>query len=126
MSHETVAILGASANPARYSNRAQHMLIEHGHSVIPVNPQLDSVDGVPCVPDLQSIGTAVDTVTVYLRPDRQHAYTDQLLRLAPRRVIFNPGSENPALRATLEAAGIDVQWACTLVLLRTGQFELAA
>ena len=122
---ERVAILGASDDPSRYANRAQHMLLDYGHTVVPVNPQLDEVDGKETVPDLDSIDGAIDTVTVYLRPQLSEPLGDALVRLKPRRVIFNPGAESPTLKNKLEAAGIRVQWECTLVLLRSRQFEAA-
>lgn len=120
---ERVAILGASADPRRYANRAQHMLKEYGHTVVPVTPAATEVDGEKTVPDLEHIEGAVDTVTVYLRPELSEKLADALARKRPKRVIFNPGAESPALRSRLEAAGIRVQWECTLVLLRTQQFE---
>jgi predicted CoA-binding protein len=122
---ERVAILGASDDPSRYANRAQHMLLDYGHMVVPVNPQLAEVDGKKTVPDLDSIEGAVDTVTVYMRAQLSEPLGDAIVRLKPKRVIFNPGAESPALRKKLEAAGIRVQWECTLVLLRTRQFEAA-
>ena len=122
---ERVAILGASDDPSRYANRAQHMLLDYGHTVVPVNPQLAEVDGKKAVPDLDSIEGAVDTVTVYMRAQLSEPLGDAIVRLKPKRVIFNPGAESPALRKKLEAAGIRVQWECTLVLLRTRQFEAA-
>jgi len=67
----------------------------------------------------------IDTVTLYLRPEHQWAFAETLLAMKPRRVIFNPDTENPALAAHLRAAGIVIVEACTLVLLRTGQYDLA-
>src|SRR5262245_16649097 len=101
------------------------MLLDYGHTVVPVNPQLAEVDGKTTVPDLDSIDGAVDTVTVYMRPQLSEPLGDSIVRLKPKRVIFNPGAESPALRKKLEAAGIRVQWECTLVLLRSRQFEAA-
>src|SRR5262245_11353169 len=122
---ERVAILGASDDPSRYANRAQHMLLQYGHAVVPVNPTVGEVDGEKTVPDLDSIDGTVDTVTVYLRPELSEPLGDALIRLAPKRVIMNPGAESPGLTRRLEAAGIRVLWECTLVLLRTQQFESA-
>jgi predicted CoA-binding protein len=122
---ERVAILGASDDPSRYANRAQHLLLDYGHSIVPVNPALCEVDGETTVPDLDSIEGPVDTVTVYLRPELSEPLAGALIRLKPKRVILNPGAESPALTRKLEAAGIRVLWECTLVLLRTRQFEAA-
>ncbi|HMV71793.1 MAG TPA: CoA-binding protein [Pseudomonadales bacterium] len=119
---ETVAILGASADPERYAFQAQRLLKEHGHRVVPVSTREPAIDGDAAVPDLASIRTPVDTVTVYVRPAISSTLREQLLALHPKRVIFNPGTENPELEATLRSAGITAQDACTLVLLRTGEY----
>ena len=119
---ETVAILGASDNPSRYAYLAFQRLREHGHRPIPVSPKLHELEGVPAVASLAQIREKVDTVTMYVGPERSAKLADELLALRPGRVIFNPGSENPELEKRLRAAGIGVEEACTLVLLSTGQF----
>lgn len=119
---ETVAVIGASTNPERYSNKAIKMLIEYGHQPVPVAPALDSVEGIAAVASPQDVSGPVDTVTMYVSPARQEALLDGIIGLKPRRVIFNPGTENEAAYARLRAAGIETTEACTLVLLRTGQF----
>lgn len=119
---ERVVILGASDKPDRYAHKAQLLLAEHGHQVVPVNPRLEEIAGVPAVADVSAVTGAVDTVTMYVGPAVSSALADKLVALRPGRVIFNPGSENPELAATLQAAGIPVEEACTLVLLRTGQY----
>ncbi len=119
---ETVAILGASADPERYAFQAQRLLKERGHRVVPVSTREQAIDGDVAVPDLAAIRTPVDTVTVYVRPAVSSTLREQLLALHPKRVIFNPGTENPDLGAALRSAGIAAQDACTLVLLRTGEF----
>lgn len=108
--------------PERYSNKAFHLLREYGHTTIPVAPALNELDGVKVVPTLAEINEPIDTLTMYVGPGISDKLHDAILKLKPKRVIFNPGSENPALEAKLEAAGIKVEEACTLVLLRTNQF----
>jgi predicted CoA-binding protein len=125
MSHpqtERVVIIGASDNPERYSHQAQLLLRQHGHEVVPVHPKLAEIEGVPVVADLSAISGPVDTVTLYVGPAISAGLKDSLVALKPRRVIFNPGTENAALEESLIAAGIACEEACTLVLLRTGQF----
>lgn len=117
-----VVVLGASTDPSRYSHKALMLLQAMGHATVAVNPNHAQIDGQPCLPDLAAVPGPVDTVTVYLNPGHSSPLTDALLALHPRRVIFNPGAENPALAAALSAAGIEVVEACTLVMLRTGQF----
>lgn len=119
---QTVAILGASADPERYAFKAQRLLKEHGHRVIPVSAKDATIDGDATVAELGDIKGAVDTLTLYVRPAISSQYREQIEALQPGRVIFNPGTENEALAAALRAAGIETEEACTLVMLRTGQF----
>lgn len=117
-----VAVLGASTKEERYSNKAVKMLLEHGHHPIPVHPAGHTVHDIAGLKSLDDIKTPVDTLTMYVGPNISSKALDAILRLKPRRVIFNPGSENEELAVKLEAAGIEVVRACTLVLLRTDQF----
>lgn len=119
-----VAVLGASANPERYSNKAVRLLLEHGYPVYPVHPALDEVEGLDVTHSIGELphDASLDTVTVYVSPQVSSTLAKQLVALKPRRVIFNPGAENPELQAGLESAGIGVENACTLVLVNTGQY----
>lgn len=116
-------VLGASTNPARYSYIASELLTEYGHEIVPVGLKRGAIFGktildirqLPFVPD-------VDTVTVYIGPANQASLFEYIPRMKPRRVIFNPGAENPALEKVLNEKGIATLEACTLVMLRTGQF----
>jgi uncharacterized protein len=119
---ERVVILGASDKRERYSHRAMKMLLDHGHEIVLVHPKLAQIEGRDVVNDLGAVTGAVDTVTMYVGPDASAPLADKLISLKPARVIFNPGSENPALQQRLADAGIRVEEACTLVLLSTGQF----
>ncbi|MFA6715116.1 MAG: CoA-binding protein [Victivallales bacterium] len=121
--NKTVAVLGASPKPERYSNRAVGMLLEYGYEVIPVNPSGAVIHGLTAVKGLDEIKSGIDTLTMYVGAQISSAREAAILKLNPARVIFNPGSENPALETVLTDAGIKVVHACTLVLLRTGQFE---
>ena len=119
---QRVVVLGASPNPDRYSNRAIRLLAHHGHEIVPVHPRYDVVEGLPVVPRLDEVDGAVDTITVYVSAAQSASLGPAMLGLAPGRVIFNPGAENPELQAMLEREGISVMNSCTLVMLSTGQF----
>jgi predicted CoA-binding protein len=114
-------VLGASANPARYSFLAINRLREHNHPVIAVGKRPAQVADVQVqvktteIPDL-------DTVSIYLNKDNQKNYYEYILSQHPRRVIFNPGAENPEFEMVLADKGVKVMEACTLVLLATGQY----
>ena len=120
--HSRVAVLGASPKEDRFSFKAVHLLKEYGHEPIPVHPAGHVVDGVPGLKSLDDIKDPVDTLTMYVGPDISDKELDRILRLRPRRVIFNPGSENYALAEKLKGAGIEVVQACTLVMLKTSLF----
>ena len=119
----TVALLGASQTPSRYSYMAQKNLMQEGYSVIPVTPKYSEVLEVSAVDSLSKIGVKVDTLTIYISPEKLDNQLQAILELSPRRAIFNPGTESSAVEAALREAGIETERACTLVLLRTGQFE---
>ena len=117
-----VAVLGASTDEERYSFKAVKMLQEYGHQPVPVHPKGHVVNGITARKSLKDVDQAVDTLSVYVNAADSSAATDEILALHPRRVIFNPGAENAALRDRLKQEGIEVVEACTLVLLRTEQF----
>jgi predicted CoA-binding protein len=101
------------------------MLREYEHEIVLVNPREGEIEGERTVNSLAEIQGPVDTVTVYVGPAISSKLELDFLRLRPKRVIFNPGAENPSLEESLRKAGIHVVQACTLVLLRTNQFEAA-
>lgn len=117
-----VAVVGASDDPGRYSSMAIDLLIENGHSPVPVTPSRKEVKGLKTLSRLRDIGKNIDTVTMYVSPKVSETMLGDFLKLKPCRVIFNPGSENPTLMQALRASGFNVMKACTLVLLRTGSF----
>ena len=119
---ENVVVVGASKNEERYSNKAMKMLIEYGHNPIPVAPAVETIMERKVYAQLADVPGTVDTVTLYVGPKRQEGLFEQLRAIHPRRVIFNPGTENPDEYEGRRAAGIEPTEACTLVLLRTGQF----
>lgn len=119
---QRVAVLGASHKPERYSNQAVRMLKEYGHEVVPVTPGRTVLEDLPVVSDLGSVQGPVDTLTLYVGPERSAQLQEAIVTLKPGRVILNPGTESPALEQALTKAGIPWQHACTLVMLRTGQF----
>ena len=117
-----VAVLGASNKPERYSHQAVVLLAQKGHAVFPIHPALAEIDGHPVFKKLADVPAPLHTVTMYVSPALSGGMAPDLLAARPARVIFNPGTENPELERELAAAGIAVVQACTLVLLRTGQF----
>lgn len=119
---QRVAVVGASDDPGRYAYRAIQLLLQHGHDVLPVTPKPVQLPGLTVYPDLPSVPVPIDTVTLYVNPRVVESIVEDLLVARPRRVIFNPGTEHPAVARRLEAAGVETLEACTLVLLSTGQF----
>ena len=117
-----VAVLGASNKPERYSHQAVVLLAKKGHAVFPIHPALAEIDGQRVFKKLADVSAPLHTVTMYVSPALSGSMAGEILAAKPARVIFNPGTENPELEEKLAAAGIAVLHACTLVLLRTGQF----
>ncbi|MFA6946392.1 MAG: CoA-binding protein [Pedobacter sp.] len=114
-------ILGASTNPSRYSNLAAHRLVAHGHPIVNVGLKSGEVAGVP-IEKPDQIHSDLDTITLYLGPHNQPQYYDYILKSKPKRIIFNPGTENPELEELAQQNGIETLEACTLVMLSTGQY----
>lgn len=114
-------VLGASPNPSRYSYLAVQRLRAHNHPVVAIGRRTGKVSDVEIAKEHLPID-GVDTVTLYLNPRNQEEYYDYILNLHPRRIIFNPGTENDELINKAKEKGIKPLIACTLVLLSTGQY----
>jgi predicted CoA-binding protein len=114
-------VLGASPNPDRYSFLATNLLHEKKHEVYPFGIKKGMIGDISITNEWPEIGS-IDTVTLYVGPAGQVEYYDAIMKLAPRRIIFNPGTENPDLQAIASQNGIETMNACTLVLLKTGQY----
>jgi uncharacterized protein len=117
-----VAVIGASENPERYSNKAMKRLLAAGHEVLPVHPRLAEIEGLTVYHSLSELPANLDTITLYIGADRSTTLGAELVALKPKRIIFNPGAENPHLAELAAAAGIETQVGCTLVMLATGVF----
>lgn len=114
-------VLGATPNPERYAYLAVKRLRSHGHETIPVGIRSGEIDGL-AIQQGTPAQEGIDTVTLYIGPQRQPAYYDYILGLHPKRIIFNPGTENPELEQLAEAQGIETVEACTLVMLSIGAY----
>ena len=115
--------MGASPNKGRDAYLAAELLTEHGHEIVPLGIKKGEVSG-KLILDIRQQPTIddVDTITMYVGPRHQPSLYEYLLSLKPARMIFNPGSENEEFERLASQKGIDVEEACTLVLLRTGQY----
>ena len=121
MSNKKTLVLGASANPARYSYLAVDKLRSVGHDVVAIGKHTGQVNDVEIELEQKPIEN-LDTVTLYLNANNQKPYYNYILAQHPKRIIFNPGAENPELAALAKENNIVPQEACTLVLLSTGQY----
>jgi predicted CoA-binding protein len=126
MTYKKVLVLGASPNRARYSNMAAYKLLAYGHHIILVGKKNGFIQGQPIQGQLHkefiSESSSIDTVTIYLNAQNQKEYYNDILKLKPKRIIFNPGAENPELAEIAQKNGIHTEEACTLVLLSSGLF----
>ncbi len=120
MNKKTV-VLGASENPERYSNMAVKKLTAHDHEVVAIGRRTGIINHVEILKEKPRVED-VDTVTLYLNPENQKPYYDYITALHPKRIIFNPGTENEELERIAKDKGIETIEACTLVLLSTNQY----
>lgn len=114
-------VIGASTKPDRYAYKAIKRLLNHKHEVVAISNKKGTIDEVVFHTDLPDF-EKIDTITLYLNPQRQKEYYDYIVKLQPKRVIFNPGTENEELQTILTQNNIDFEEACTLVLLGTNQY----
>ncbi len=121
MSSKKTVVLGASENPSRYSCLAINSLAAHDHATIAIGKKEGKVGDVEITTEHPE-EKDVDTITLYLNPLNQKPYYDYILSLHPKRIIFNPGTENDELIELARQNGIKTMEACTLVLLSTGQY----
>lgn len=114
-------ILGATTNPSRYAYLAANRLVNAGHQIVNIGIKSGEVAGQP-IQSFETIHPDIDTITLYLGPQNQKEYYKYILETNPRRIIFNPGTENPELEELAQYQGIETLEACTLVLLSTSQY----
>jgi uncharacterized protein len=121
MKNKKTLVLGASAKPEKYSFKAISLLVEKGHSVLAIGQNSGEVAGIKIQTKAIPIKN-IDTITLYLNPKRQRDYYNYIVEAKPKRVVFNPGTENLELYQLLELNAIKTEVACTLVLLTTNQY----
>jgi predicted CoA-binding protein len=114
-------VLGASPKSYQYSHMAVQKLLSAGHPVEAIGRSAFELNGVHVTSNKDNF-TDIDTVTMYLNSERQKEYEDYIIALHPKRIIFNPGAENPAFAQKATEAGIQTIEACTLVMLASGQY----
>lgn len=118
----TTLVYGASLKPFRYSHRAINILNNQGFPVIALGLKEGVIHGQKVLTGHPEIDN-IHTITMYLNAQNQMEHYDYILSLKPKRIIFNPGAENPELSKLARAKGIYTENACSLVLLSIGEFE---
>lgn len=121
MANKKTLVLGATPDSSRYAYLAANRLTGRGHDIINVGIKKGEVAGVP-IEKPEAIHPDVDTITLYVGPQNQPPLYDYILATHPKRIIFNPGAENPELERMAKERGIETLRACTLVMLATGQY----
>jgi len=120
--NQTIVVLGASNKPHRFAYKAMSMLQEYGYHVVPVHPKLENIDGLVVKHKLENIQQQVDTLTLYIGPERSVELIESIVNLNPGRVILNPGTECEPLERALLDNGIPFVKDCTLLMLEHGRF----
>jgi predicted CoA-binding protein len=121
MPNKKTLVIGASTNPAQYSHLAVKKLLAAGHGVEAIGREEFYIENISIATTMSPF-EGIDTVTIYLNADRQKAYQEYILSLEPKRIIFNPGAENPDFLKEATNKGIDTLEACTLVMLSAGTY----
>ncbi|MDB4925448.1 CoA-binding protein [Mucilaginibacter sp.] len=121
MADKKTLVLGATPNAGRYAYLAANRLAGHGHSIVNVGLKTGTVAGIP-IEKPETIHNDIDTITLYVGPQNQPPLYDYILNTHPKRIIFNPGTENSELRKMANEKGIETEYACTLVLLSIGEY----
>jgi len=121
MADKKTLVLGATPDASRYAYLAANRLVKSGHSIVNVGIKIGEVAGVP-IEKPETIHSDIDTITLYLGPQNQPPLYDYILNTHPKRIIFNPGTENNELRKMANEKGIETEYACTLVLLSIGEY----
>lgn len=122
MTLKKTLVLGASLKPERYAYHAIIKLRAAGHPVLAIGRQAGTIADVQVHTQMDPTWTNIDTVSLYLQAAHQEQYFEALLQCQPKRVLFNPGTENPLLSKQLWDKGIETENACNLVLLSTNQY----
>ena len=121
MANKKTLILGATPNAGRYAYTAANRLTKSGHTIVNVGLKSGEVAGVP-IEKPEEIHSDIDTITLYVGPQNQPPLYDYILATHPKRIIFNPGTENAELRRMANEKGIETEYACTLVMLSIGEY----
>jgi predicted CoA-binding protein len=121
MENKKTLVLGATPDAGRYAYLAANKLVRNGHSIVNVGIKTGEVAGVP-IEKPETIHRDIDTITLYVGPQNQPPLYDYILETHPKRIIFNPGTENNELRKLANAKGIATEYSCTLVLLSIGEY----
>ena len=122
MQNQTIVVLGASNKPHRFAYKAMVMLQEYGYRIVPVHPKLENIDGLVVKHKLENIQQPVDTLTLYIGPERSVELIESIVNLNPGRVILNPGTESDPLELALLNNDIPFVKDCTLLMLEHGRF----
>jgi predicted CoA-binding protein len=117
-----VAIIGASDKPERFSYQALALLKQKGHRAFPVHQRIKLIEGQTVYSSIKDIAEPIDTVSLYVAADISTSIAGDILGAKPKRIVFNPGAENPDLAQKAKAQGIVTNNDCTLVMLRSGKF----
>jgi hypothetical protein len=121
MSNKKTLVIGASTKPDRYAYKAAKQLLAHGHSIELLGNKTGSIDNNEIFITPKPIEN-IDTITLYVNPTNQQPLYNYILDLNPKRIVFNPGTENPELEKMAATKGIETVEACTLVMLSIGNY----
>ncbi|MGM0612939.1 MAG: CoA-binding protein [Bacteroidota bacterium] len=114
-------VLGVSPDPKKRAHRVCKKLMEKGHTIVPLGIREGKVNNIPIITNTNNPQKA-HTIVIFLRASRQKAWLSYILASNPKRIIFNPGSENPELVEIAKEREIDVLYGCTLLMLSSNRY----
>ena len=115
MGKQTVAIIGASADKSKFSNKAIHAHLRAGYDVYPVNPKEETIEGLKCYKSVVDIPVALDRVSLYLPPTVGAKVLDDIAKKGCKELWVNPGADSPELIQKAESLGLNAIVACSFI-----------
>lgn len=114
---ESIAVIGASTNREKYSNRAVRAYRAEGYTVYPINPNAEEIEGLKAYASVLDVAGEIDLATLYLPPRWGLSVADAIIAKGIPEVFVNPGAESPELIEKLENAGVNVIQGCSIIAL---------
>ena len=112
---KVVAVVGASGDRHKFGNRAVRAFVAQGHTVIPINPHEEEIEGLKTYKSVLDVPGAIDMATVYVQPDVGVGIMDDLARKGVGEIWLNPGADDQAVIERARALNLKPIVACSII-----------